>query len=266
MKFLMCRPEFYGIEYEINPWMNIKEKVNHALAVAQWENLYQTMLKCGAQVELVSPVKGWPDMVFTANAGLLYQHKIILTHFKFKERQGEMPYFKKWFEEAGYETVDDNTILKRHPLSFEGAGDALLAGEKLFVGYGFRSEKKFFEEASWIKSDKLIYCELANPYFYHIDTCFCPLNENQAIYYPGAFTAASCKKMAEKIELIPVNEEEAKRFACNAVVIDKHIVLPTQCPEITATLEQQGFTVHACDMDQYLKAGGACKCLTLRID
>lgn len=262
MKILMCRPDYFGVEYEINPWMNIEHQVNQKAALTQWETLYQTIKQCGADVELVTPVTGWPDMVFTANAGLPYQNKIILAHFKHKERQGEVPYFKTWFTQAGYQVTNGAA----HTPFFEGAGDALSAGKTLFAGYGFRTERSFYEQAPYIDPHNLVYCELVDPYFYHLDTCFCPLNDALAIWYPSAFSKASQKDMAEAIELIPVREDEAKRFACNAVVLGQHIVLPAGCPHITTELEKRGFTVHPCDMNEYLKSGGACKCLTLRLD
>lgn len=265
MKILMCRPDFYGIEYEINPWMDKAVKVSHVAAVVQWEALYQTILDCDAQVDLLTPVKGLPDLVFTANAGLLYEDKIILAHFKPQERQGETPYYKEWFTRAGFKVVGDPLLDPETPY-FEGAGDALLAGKKLFAGYGFRTARKFYEQAPYFEQNNLVYCELVNPYFYHIDTCFCPLNNHQAIWYPAAFSKESQQRMAKEIELFPVQEQEAKYFACNAVVLDKHIILPTGCPQISANLEEIGFRVHACEMSEYLKAGGACKCLTLRID
>jgi len=259
----MCRPEYYGIEYEINPWMDMKQKVDPKTAVSQWDKLHETITRCGAQIDLVAQVRGCPDMVFTANAGLLYKNKIVLPHFKHKERQGELSYFQTWFENAGFQIA--NTISNDTPF-FEGAGDALFAGDKLFVGYGFRSDRRFYEQSNYFDKSKLIYCELADPYYYHIDTCFCPLNENLAMWYPPAFTPESQKRMAAEIKLIPVAENEAKHFACNAVVLGKNVILPAECPEISHALEQHGFTVHPCNMYEYLKAGGACKCLTLRLD
>jgi len=263
MRFLMCRPDYYNIEYEINPWMDVSKATKHQDAVNQWNILFKTLLSCGASIDLITPVKGYPDMVFTANAGLFYQNKMILPHFKFKERQGELPYYEKWFDQAGFQCwnkVDDHTPF------FEGAGDALFAGEKLFVGFGFRSDQRFYEKAGYLDANKLIYCELIDPYYYHIDTCFCPLNDKLAIWYPSAFSPDSQTRMQKEIELIAVSENEAKRFACNAVVIDKHVVLPDDCPLISSLLEQRGFQVHACKMDEFIKAGGACKCLTLRLD
>lgn len=262
MRLLMCRPDFYGVEYEINPWMDVRSQVTHQVAVKEWDTLYQTLINCGAQVDLVAPEKGWPDMVFTANAGLWYKGQIILSYFKFKERQGEMPYFKKWFSEVGFSLLNDAANVS----FFEGAGDALAAGNKLFAGYGFRSERRFYEEAAYLNKNDLVYCELSNPYFYHLDTCFCPLTDKLAIWYPPAFTAASQENMAKEIDLIEVKENEAKRFACNAVVLDQHVILANGCPDLSKQLEKRGFSVQACEMNEYIKAGGACKCLTLRLD
>jgi N-dimethylarginine dimethylaminohydrolase len=260
MKLLMCRPDYYDIEYEINPWMDINQQSNQALAQREWNDLYQTLQKAGAKIELVPGVRGWPDMVFTANAGLFYKNKIILSHFKHKERQGETPYYRAWFEKAGFDLIATDSF------AYEGAGDTLLAGEKIFAGFGFRTDREFYKSADFFDQDKLIYCELVDPYFYHIDTCFCPITEKLAIWYPEAFSASSQKNMAAHIELIPVLKDEAKHFACNAVVLDKQIVLPKGCPTLATELQKRGFITHICDMSEYLKSGGACKCLTLRID
>lgn len=265
MKILMCRPDHYAIKYEINPWMSIKHQTHLATALAQWETLYQNIDDCGATILLVPQAPDCPDMTFTANAGLLLNDRIILSHFKFKERQLEAPHFESWFTQAGFHVV--NRVNDQSPSAyFEGAGDALLAGDALFAGYGFRTNRSFYQTSGFFNADKLIYCELVNPYFYHIDTCFCPLNETLAIWHKDAFSPEAQKNMLKHIELIDVNTEEAKKFACNAVVIDQHVILPKGCPELTSTLESRGYQVRACDMTEYLKAGGACKCLTLRLD
>lgn len=260
---LMCPPDFYGIHYEINPWMSLQVSVDHPAAVAQWNTLFSTLKSCGAELTCMPPQKGWPDLVFTANGGLCLGNKqIVLPHFKYPERQGEEPYFEAWFKAAGFNLV--NTITEHSPF-FEGAGDALFAGDLLFVGYGFRSEKRYFETAPYFDQDKLIYCELIDPYFYHLDTCFCPLNESLALWYPPAFSVESQERMKNNIELIAVTEPEAKQFACNAVVINKHVVLPTGTPILCDILTKHGYTPHPLPMQEYIKAGGACKCLTLTL-
>lgn len=259
MKFLMCRPDHFNIKYEINPWMNINKTANQSLVLAQWDKLYRTLLTCGAEIALVDPIPEWPDMTFTANAGLFYLGKIFLSHFKFKERQGEEAYFYDWFSENGFTIIDTK-------YAFEGAGDALPGKQKLFAAYGFRSDKIYYEKNPHFNQHALVYCELVDPYFYHLDTCFCPLDETKALWFPEAFTEESRTRMQAAIELIAVPELEAKRFACNAVVIDKKIIIPDGCPQLTELLQKQGYTVYTCCMDEFLKAGGACKCLTMRID
>lgn len=262
-RFLMCKPDYYGVKYEINPWMDVHVPVDAPKARAQWENLYRTLLAAGAQIDLLTPDAAWPDMVFTANAGLYYQQHIILAHFKYAERQGEVPFYLKWFQAQGFEVKN---APPQNPYFFEGAGDALTAGHLLFVGFGFRTQREFFSENTLFKQNKLVYCGLVDPYFYHLDTCFCPLTDALALWYPPAFAPDAQQQMRDNIELISVNEAEAKHFACNAVVVGNQVILPSGCPEISAKLEQNGFIVHACDMGEFIKAGGACKCLTLRID
>ncbi|KHJ80588.1 hypothetical protein OESDEN_19735 [Oesophagostomum dentatum] len=86
------------------------------------------------------------------------------------------------------------------------------------------------------------------------------------MYFPGAFTEIGRNNLGNFLELIPVPEEDAKKFACNAVVIGKNVILNVGCNTIAKELEKRGFKVHFCDMSEYLKSGGSCKCLTLRLD
>lgn len=265
MKILMCRPDYYAIKYEINPWMRLEQQAHHDVALSQWDTLYQCIRDCGAEVLLISPQPDCPDMTFTANAGMLYKGSIVLSHFKFIERQIEAPYFEIWFRDAGFK-IENQVAAQKDTPYFEGAGDALPAGDILFCGYGFRTQRSFYQNTIRFNQDKLVYCELVDPYFYHLDTCFCPLNESLAIWYKDAFSPQAQQDMQNHIKLLNVAPEEAKHFACNAVVIDQHVILPAACEKIGKILTQEGFKVHHCAMTEYLKAGGACKCLTLRLD
>jgi N-dimethylarginine dimethylaminohydrolase len=257
----MCEPKYYGIFYEINPWMDVKKPAISNLAQQQWQKLYETIQEIGATVELVPPVSGIPDMVFTANAALVHNKQIWLSTFFSPQRQPESIHFKNWFLQAGYEVINDD--YEKSP-TFEGAGDALFIGDRLIAGYGFRSNSDVYKEA-FFQPFKPILCELADPYFYHLDTCFCPLDSERAIWYPPAFSIDAQTKLNQACELIHVTEAEAKQFACNAIVIDKHVILPSECNKLSRQLESLGFITHPCDMSEYIKAGGACKCLTLNL-
>ena len=56
------------------------------------------------------------------------------------------------------------------------------------------------------------------------------------------------------------------RFACNAVVVGRHVVLDTGCPQLEAELDRIGMIPHSTELGEFIKAGGSAKCLTLRLD
>ena len=264
--FLMCMPTHFDVSYVINPWMdgNINAvSVNEANL--QWEDLLY-VISCLAQVKLVLPERGLPDMVFTANAGVLLGNDVVLSRFRFKERQREEEHFQKWFEGQGFR------VHKLPPdLPFEGGGDALLDRRLplLWIGHGHRSQ---FEAGTYVQDFLNIEVEpllLVDPRFYHLDTCFCPLSNGHLLYYPAAFDEASLRLIHSRVPKklrIPVSEEEALHFACNAVNIDKSVILNRASDDLKRKLAEAGYHVFEIPLSQFLKAGGGAKCLTLRLD
>ncbi len=265
IRFLMCAPDHYDVDYVINPWMegNI-HKSSRDRAVEQWQKLHH-VLKEHAIVDLVQPHKGVPDMVFTANAGLVLGNTVVLSRFFHKERQGEEPYFKQWFEEQGY-TVHELP----KDLPFEGAGDALLdrEGRWLWAGYGFRSELDSHPYlAKWLDIEVLS-LRLIDERFYHLDTCFCPLANGYLLYYPGAFDSYSNRLIEMRVapeKRIAIEEADAVNFACNTVNVDHIVVMNKASDALKTSLVEAGFQVLETPLTEFLKAGGAAKCLTLRV-
>jgi N-dimethylarginine dimethylaminohydrolase len=258
----MCPPDYYGIQYEINPWMSRLRQSDHPTARRQWEDLRQALELAGANVSLLPPVEGLPDMVFTANAALICRDTAVLAHFRHPERQGEVPHDEAWLRAAGFriEHVPND-------LHFEGAGDALFCGDTLFAGYRIRSAARGHQQIGELLGCRVIPLELVDPYYYHLDTCFCPLAPGQAIYYPQAFDRYGRDALAAHVgELIEVVESEARRFACNAVVVGRTVVTNTGCPALHAQLRERGSEPRETPLDEFVKAGGSAKCLTLRLD
>jgi lysine-ketoglutarate reductase/saccharopine dehydrogenase-like protein (TIGR00300 family) len=264
-RFLMCAPDHYDVDYVINPWMegNI-HRSSRDLAQLQWHKLHD-VLKAHATVDLIEPQQGWPDMVFTANAGLILGDTVVLSCFFHPERQGEEPYFQAWFEDQGF-TV--HTLPKSLP--FEGAGDALLDRSEgwLWAGYGFRSELDSHPYlAKWLDVEVLS-LRLVDRRFYHLDTCFCPLADGSLIYFPPAFDIYSNRMIESRVpaqKRIPIDEVDAVNFACNAVNINRAVVLNKASDRLKQILGDRGFTVIETPLTEFLKAGGAAKCLTLRV-
>lgn len=265
IRFLMCPPDHYDVDYVINPWMegNI-HKSSRDRAVEQWQKLHH-VLKDHALVDLVNPEKGWPDMVFTANAGLVLGKTVVLSRFYHKERQGEEPHFKKWFEDQGYTVYE-----LPKDLPFEGAGDALLdrEGRWLWAGYGFRSELDSHPYlAKWLDIEVLS-LRLIDERFYHLDTCFCPLAGGYLLYYPPAFDSYSNRLIEMRVapeKRIAIAEADAVNFACNAVNVDDVVVMNKTSDSLKQRLKECGFQVVETPLTEFLKAGGAAKCLTLRV-
>jgi N-dimethylarginine dimethylaminohydrolase len=263
----MCRPDFYGVEYEINPWMKVEQPADRARALQQWEALVAILQGVGADVARIDPAPGLPDMVFTANAGLVHQNRFFPSHFRHPQRRGETPLFERWFAEHGFETVDVYQPPDAAGAAFEGAGDALYCGETLFAGYLNRSDIQIHKHLGRFLDCRVVSLELVDPYFYHLDTCFCPLAPGQAVYFPGAFDAYGRRALQEGVsDLIEVDEEEARRFACNAVVVGRAVAANLGCDRLAEQLHARGFDVRQTDLSEFLKAGGAAKCLTLRLD
>lgn len=266
IRILMCAPDHYDVDYVINPWMegNI-HKSSRERAVEQWSKLNH-ILNNLAKVDLVPGQLGVPDMVFTANAGLVLGDNAVLSRFFHPERQGEEPYFKKWFQDNGF-----NVFELPQDLPFEGAGDALLdrEGRWLWAGYGFRSELDSHPYiAKWLDIEVLS-LRLIDDRFYHLDTCFCPLKGGHLLYYPGAFDSYSnriIEKRVSKEKRIAIAETDAINFACNAVNIEDTVVMNRASDSLKHHLGDAGFTVIETPLTEFLKAGGAAKCLTLRID
>src|SRR3977135_1580092 len=101
-RILMCPPDYYGIEYEINPWMSRARASTPERALGQWRALRHALLRLGVKVELMMPQKGLPDLVFTANAGLMFRNRFFSSRFRHEVRARETPHFDAWFAGHGF--------------------------------------------------------------------------------------------------------------------------------------------------------------------
>lgn len=265
---LMCPPTYYTVEYAINPWMEDAAPCDKALAQRQWETLYKAITEqAGAEVLLMDPVDGLPDLVFTANAAFVYNDTAVIAHYKFPERRGEEPYCADWFRKHGFKVVQ-----LPENIFFEGAGDALVYDDgdltRVFAGYKTRTDIASHSLLTSATQLPVLSLELINPRFYHVDVCMCPLADGHLIYSPDSFdeygnTVIEANVPPEK--RIPVTAEEAARFACNAVNVNETVIFNQGSTQLTDALKARGFNVIPVDLSEFLKSGGSSKCLTLRV-
>jgi len=265
-RILMCPPDYFRVDYVINPWMAGQESsLDIELATSQWRGLRDAIAGCAEVVEM-RPEPGLPDMVFTANAGAVYGNKAIASHFMPHERRPEEPYFEHWFRDNGFTLLDlDDNI------GFEGAGDCLRdrRGPWLWTGYGFRTEIEAHAKIQDFFDLEVISIRLVDSRFYHIDTCFCPLSDGFLMYHPPAFDYDSRIAIESRVpphKRIVVDTRDAGDFACNSVNIGDHVFLNRASEPLKARLMLAGFRVHEIDLSEFLKAGGSAKCLTLKLN
>ncbi len=240
-------------------------QVNINLAQNQWESFYQSLSK-KANIELIEPKTHVPDMVFTANAGLITKKGFVLSRFKHQERRREESYFENWFKSRV-----SNLIHMPKNISFEGAGDALWQpGENLlWMAHGFRTDIESHTFLSNKFQIKIISLKLVNPSYYHLDTCFCPLMDKHIMYYPAAFNADSLQLIEDFFPLenrIIVSNKDAENFACNSVLVGRNLFLNFATQELLMDLKSRGYTPIVQPVNEFLKAGGGNKCLTLSLD
>lgn len=262
----MCPPHHFGVEYVINPWMQGQIKAaDQELASDQWAR-FHGLLSSYAGVALMNAVSGLPDLVFTANAALIHNRTAVLSSFRCPERQPEARHYADWLASDGFE-------VKTPPAGalFEGAGDALFdrVANLLWFGYGFRSNAAalpFLRDSTGVDVEELRLCD---PRFYHLDTCFCPLEGGYLLYYPGAFDSEGNAAIESRVpaeKRFGVSEQDAVHFACNAVNIGDKVILNFASAELERWLRSRRFEVIRTPMSEFMKAGGATKCLSLRLD
>jgi len=264
-RILMCPPDFYEVSYVINPWMeNNRGRTDKVLAHRQWQGLRDALAR-HADIALVAPQAGQPDMVFTANAGFVIGNQVVVSQFFSEERQGEAPLFQDWFARQGFEILPWPDAMP-----FEGAGDALSDREKtrLWVGSGFRSATTTPSLLEALFRRPVAHLHLVDPRFYHLDTCLCPLAGGYLLYYPAAFDEASRTVIAKLVppeKRIAVDDADALAFACNAVDLENHVFLNAASEALQGKLRAVGFTPVVTPLSEFMKAGGAAKCLTLKL-
>jgi N-dimethylarginine dimethylaminohydrolase len=261
-KILMTPADYFGIEYEINAWMHEENQVNHAASMQQWQKVYDIYTqKMGWDVTLAEPVKNLPDMVFATDCCLMINGKILLSSFRFPERQPETEHFKKWFEANGYGAQMQQAVHR-----FEGGGDNLVCGNKILAGYGFRSDPEAADELRAYFGLEVVPLHIVDPFFYHLDTSVAVLSDDTVAIYPAALDEESQKRLRAAIHnVIEATLEEAQGFGLNAVSDGKTIITSDESQSLLDKYKAAGFEVIGTPILEFRKSGGGVKCMTLEL-
>ena len=270
-RVLMTTPDHFRVDYVINPHMEGHiGTVDADRARAQWDALRAEYERLGLTVSTVDGAAGQPDMVFCANQTLPAlaaggQRVAMMSRMNAPQRADEVPAYARFFEAAGYTVHALDADL---PGTFEGMGDAIWhPGRRLlWGGYGFRTDRSVYDRLGETLGTAVLPLALHDPEFYHLDTCFCALDERTVLIYHGAFAPEDLATIRAHFErVIEAPEDEARGlFACNAHSPDGQTVLIQRgCTVTNARLREAGYTVVEVDTDEYLKSGGSVFCMKL---
>jgi len=276
-RIMMVRPTYFHVDNPINPHMRKADGSLHVLdkpkAMQEWDGLRTAYMNLGLQVFEADAINGLPDMVFCANQSLPFltrtgERKAILSNMANDIRNREVPGIAAALERNGYKTV---ALPQRSAQTlFEGMGDALwLPGYRVLLGgYGHRTHKAIYGSVAELVDATVIVFELANPRFYHLDTCLSILDGSSALACREAFTQDGwelVKKVFPNLIEVPLSEADSPAFACNAHCPDgKNVILQAGSKQTVTRLKAAGFKAVGLSTEEFIKSGGSVFCMKLQ--
>jgi N-dimethylarginine dimethylaminohydrolase len=258
-RYLMCPPTHFAVEYAINPWMVPGTSIDRDRALGQWDALRRTYLDLGHRVDLLPPVPGLPDMVYTANGATVLRGVVLGARFRHPQRAAEAAEHAGWFRRAGLHVVEPRFVN-------EGEGDLLVVGDAILAGHGFRTDRRAHAEVARTLGREVVSLELVDPRYYHLDTAIAVLDATTIAWLPEAFSPRSRAVLAERFpDAVVADPEDAAVLGLNAVSDGRHVVLPARATRLAAALAEHGFLPVPVDLSELLKGGGGPKCCTLEV-
>ncbi|AKS36798.1 N-dimethylarginine dimethylaminohydrolase [Mycolicibacterium goodii] len=255
----MTAPQYFTVEYAINPWMDLTTPVDTQRALDQWRVLHDIYVDLGHTVDPVPPRPGLPDMVYAANGGFIIGRTAVIARFAYPQREPEAEAYAEWAAAHGLETVFTQHVN-------EGQGDLLLVGSNLLAGWGFRTDRRAHDEIQALTGLPVVSLELVDPRFYHLDTALAVLDDTTIAYYPPAFSPDSRRRLQDLFpDAIEVATADAYVLGLNVVSDGKHVVLPAAATGLADQLRRAGFEPIGVDLTELLKGGGSVKCCTLEL-
>ena len=266
--YLMVEPQHFRVDYAINPFMDPADQPEPVATRDQWDAVVGAIGAAGGTVEVLPQRPDAPDMVYAMNLGLPLAGPdgslAVLSHMRYAERRMETETAERWFADHGFTP----RLLGRDGVGphFE-AGDAFAWRGELVVGFGPRTEKLALKHLAHELDVEVRGVRITHPGMYHLDLGFCPLDDTRAMVCPAAFDDASARKLLGLVpEPLVLTEAEAMTFCANSVVVGRTVVMPA-CPDrVRAQLEAWDFEVVVVGVPEFLKGGGAIRCLTNPLD
>jgi len=254
----MCPPEHFTVEYAINPWMDTSAPVDSSLALKQWQLLRNTLGDLGHTVHVLNPVPGLPDMVYAANGAFSVDGTVYGARFRHSQRAAEA-----LAHQSFYATGDWTFASPMHVNEGEGDFAYLPAayGGLVLAGYGFRTEPAAHAEAQEVLGRPVVSLKLVDPAFYHLDTALAALDDRHIAYYPGAFSPASQRVLAQLFpDAVLADRADAEAFGLNLVSDGRHVILNAEAVAMGHKVRAAGYLPMHVELSELKRGGGSIKC------
>jgi N-dimethylarginine dimethylaminohydrolase len=255
--YLLCPPEYFAVEYAINPWMDHAGPVDRELARVQWERLRAALVGLGHRVHVLAARPGLPDMVFAANGAFSVDGTVYGARFRYPQRLAEAAAHRAFYlSGTGWRFVEPTQ-------TNEGEGDFVyLPGPGLVLaGHGYRTEPAAHAEAQEVLGRPVVSLRLVDPRFYHLDTALAVLDDDLVVYYPDAFAPGSQAVLRRLFpDALLATEADAVAFGLNLVSDGTNVLLSAEATGLAARLTGAGYRPWPLELTELKKAGGGVKC------
>jgi N-dimethylarginine dimethylaminohydrolase len=275
-RFLMVDPAHFDVSYTINPWMKPDAWAQnpsawHIRAMRASAQLEQAIVAAGAVVERIPGSAGLPDMVFPANAGVVYKGRATVARFRHTERQGEEAHFLEIFKSLQRRGMLKEVHVLPEGVYQEGAGDCIWDEQRghFWGAFGPRSTKNSIAALEKFFGEQVVPLELATDTCYHLDVGFCVLEGGDILYYPEALTPQARKTLRVRVpedRLIEASLDDLRHFSVNAVSLGRNVIMAQTSERLRNLLTARGYRVVEIDLAPFMMSGGGSYCMTLRLD
>ncbi len=258
---LMCRPDYFRIAYQINPYMDPSIQPDPELLNAEYNNIVAAHLAAGRRIRFLEPDPDQPDMTYTANQALIRGKKAVLGNLP-PQRAGEIAFQRPWLEAAGFEVIDC-------PFRFSGQGDAIPTGTgAILKGRQWRSDPRSDDFIHDALGYEIIPIHTISDAWYDDDLVVSAIKPGLIAVAWAALDEPSQQLLRARtdLEYIDVTLAEAKNFACDLVSDGTTVIMPEGSPLLAAELERRGLTVITQPISQLKLGGGGIRCTTLALD
>jgi dimethylargininase len=212
--------------------------------------------QCGLELVRLDADLAYPDSTFVEDAAVLTRNSAILARPGAESRVGEVVGIRESVERF-YSTIHEI----KPPGTLDG-GDVCEAGSHFFIGISHRTNEEGarqladFLRAEDYTSSPVDIRNMAS--ILHLKSGVAYLDNNNL----GVMEELAERKEFAGYNLLRVPAEES--YACNCVLVNDRVLLPSGFPWIDAALTRLGYRPLHLDMSEFRKMDGGLSCLSLR--